>query len=89
MARVTEDEFAGKDIAPVYLAETLKEAKTVEEILNGNGIDYLVEIEQYAKMSILTSPVGTGVAFYVLAGQAAFCRSLLESKGASAGIVDD
>jgi hypothetical protein len=39
MARVTLDDFADKEVARIYLAGELAEAKRVEEILSANGIN--------------------------------------------------
>ncbi len=86
MGRVTEDDFADKDIARIYIAESISEATAIEQLLTENNCDYLIEIEQYTRPSILTSPIQTGVAFFVLLGQVDFCRRTIESKGMSKGI---
>ena len=86
MGRVTEDDFADKDIARIYIAQSISEATTIEQILTENNVDYLIEIEQYTRPSILTSPIQTGVVFYVLLGQVDFCKRIIESKGMSKGI---
>ncbi len=87
MPRVTEDKFADKEIARIYIAESIKEATTIEQILTENGVDYLIDLEQYTRPSLLTSPIQTGVVFYVLAGQIDFCKGIIESKGMSRGII--
>jgi hypothetical protein len=53
MARVTLDDFADKEVARVYLAAELAEAKRVEEILSANGINYVVEVERYVRRVFL------------------------------------
>jgi hypothetical protein len=88
MARVAPEDFADKEVARVYLAGELAEARRVEEILTANGVDYAVEIEPYVRMSIFSSEYA-GAAFYVLAGQADFCKRTLFEAGLRAGIEDE
>ncbi len=89
MPRVTEDDFADKEIACIYIAESISEATTIEQILNENDVNYLIDIEQYTRPSLLTNPIQTGVVFYVLAGQIDFCRNIIQSKGMSRGITHE
>ncbi|MGH7833010.1 MAG: hypothetical protein ACREQK_05155 [Candidatus Binatia bacterium] len=72
----------------IYLAGELAEAKRVEELLNSNGIDYAVEVEPYVRFSLFSSEYA-GAAFYVLSGQAEFCRVALCKAGLKAGILDE
>jgi len=87
MGRVAAKEFKGKDVVRVFIAASLKEAGQVEEILSGEEIDYLVEIEGFLSGPLI-SPA-SGVAFYVLRGQASFCRRRLAEAGLRRGVVDD
>ena len=88
MARVSFDELVEKETTRIYLAGELAEAKRVEEILNANGINYAVEVEPYVRFSIFSSEYA-GAAFYVLSGQAEFCRRTLFEAGLKIGIQDD
>lgn len=88
MARVSFDELLEKETTRIYLAGELAEAKRVEEILNANGINYAVEVEPYVRFSIFSSEYA-GAAFYVLSGQAEFCRRALFEAGLKIGILDD
>ena len=66
----------------------------MEDILTRYAIDYAVEIEPYQKsmltvLTLLSSGVYAGAAFFVLSGQAAFARDALLAAGLKAGIQDD
>jgi hypothetical protein len=88
MARVTLDDFADKEVTRIYLAGELTEAKRVEEILSVNGINYAVEVEPYVRLSVFSSEYA-GAAFYVLSGQADFCKQVLFEAGLKIGIEDE
>jgi hypothetical protein len=90
MARANLEDFAGKEVARVYIAARVSEAERVENILEERGIDYAVEIEPFRKNLLGFLPTEyTGVAFYVVSGQAAFTRQLLLAAGLSQGIAAD
>jgi hypothetical protein len=59
MARLDFEEFLDKEVTRVYMAGGLEEAKRVESILTGHGIDYVVDIEPYRKQVLGISPVCT------------------------------
>ena len=87
MALVEPDEFEGREVARVFLAASLAEAKRAEEVLTADGVDYLIELEKFSRgIPFLT---GTGAAFYVLAGQAPYCRTRLTEAGLAKGVVED
>ena len=89
MSRIALDDFGDKDISRVYLAGRLAEAKRVEEVLTNNNIDYAVEVEPYvATFAVLSFGEYGAAAFYVLSGQANFCRQVLAEAGLSTGILD-
>ena len=54
MVQVTLDDFSDKEVARIYLAGELAEAKRVEEILSANGINYAVEVEPYVRLSVFS-----------------------------------
>jgi len=88
--RIALDDFGDKDVSRIYLAGRLAEAKRVEEALSDNNIDYAVEVEPYvATFAVLSFGEYGRAAFYVLAGQADFCRRVLAEAGLSTGILDD
>ena len=88
MVKVTLDDFADKEVARIYLAGRLAEAKQVEEILSANGINYAVEVEPYVTLSFFSSEYA-GSAFYVLLGQADFCKRALFEAGLKVGIENE
>lgn len=87
MARVEPEAFANHEVARVYIAGTLAEAREVEDLLGGNGIDYVVQVEPY-RTSILFGP-RNGAAFYVADSQAIFCRQQLTAAGLERGLLDE
>ena len=88
MARIALEAFADKEVMRIYIAAELGEAKRVEKTLTEVGIDYAVEIEPYVTFSFMSSE-HAGAAFYVISGQAEFCRRALREAGLKAGIVEE
>ena len=87
MARVEPEALANNEVARVYIAGTLAEARRVEELLGGNGVNYVVQVEPY-RASILIGP-RNGAAFYVIDTQAEFCRLQLSAAGFERGILQE
>ena len=85
MARVDPDSLA--DAERVFIAASLTEALRVENLLTLSGVDYAVHVEIFST-SLFGSP-RNGAAFYVAAGQAAYCRSHLRAAGLGRGVVED
>jgi hypothetical protein len=75
------------ELERVYIAGTLAEAKEVEALLTGHGVDYIVQVEEY-RSSILFGP-RNGAAFYVTDVQATFCRAQLTTAGLDRGVLHD
>jgi hypothetical protein len=90
MPRLELEQFAGRELARVYIAGRVSEAEAVESVLTRNDIDYTVDLEPYLApgLGLFTSEY-PGVAFYVPAGQAAVVRTLLVSQGLKQGIADE
>lgn len=87
MGRVEPDALGHHELERVYIAGTLAEAKQVEALLTGHGVDYIVQVEEY-RSSILFGP-RNGAAFYVTDAQATFCREQLTTSGFSRGVLHD
>lgn len=87
MARVEPEALANYELARIYIAGRLSEAQQVEELLGGNGVDYVVQVEPY-RASILFGP-RNGAAFYVVDTQAEFCRQHLAAAGFQRGVLDE
>ena len=90
MAWVEPEDLADKELARIYIAGRLAEAKRVEKTLSDHGIDYSIEIEQFETYVLGLFPSRhSGVAFYVVSSQAEFCRRALLDQGLRIGIVDE
>ena len=90
MALVDWDAFGDEKVIRVYLAGKLREAKNVENTLNGHGIDYAVEIEPFVVYLFgFLRREHKGVAFYVLPGQVDLSREKLQEAGLVKGLVDE
>ena len=87
MARVEPEALANQKLSRIYIAGRLAEARQVEELLGGRGVDYIVLVEPY-RASILLSP-RNGAAFYVVDSQADFCRQQLAAAGFQRGVLDE
>ena len=87
MAHVDPEALAHHELERVYIAGKLAEAKAVEELLTGNGVDYVVQVEPY-RASILFGP-RNGAAFYVADSQAEFCREQLVAAGFHRGLLEE
>jgi hypothetical protein len=84
------EEFTGKEITRIYTAGRLKEATAVERALTEKGIDYTVDFEPFRTLLLGILPSEhVGIGFYVLSGQADFCRSILLDAGLRAGIEEE
>jgi hypothetical protein len=77
--RQEPDFFGDQEIELVYIAKRLSEAKEVESLFTSNGVDYLVEPDQYFG-GFIFQRARTGAFFYVLAGSAGSARRLLQAN---------
>ncbi len=74
----------------IYIAARLPEAQRVEEVLARLGIDYAVEVAPYATRLLGLFPTQyRGAHFYVLAGQAPYCRQALHRAGLIKDLVEE
>ena len=85
MARIERDAVDAGDLACVFVAATLKEARDAERALTAMGVDYVVDVEEIG--STLFGSTRHGAAFYVAAGQAAYTGSKLVAAGLGLGVV--
>ena len=69
-----------EELALIYIAKRLKEALTVEDLLNEEGFDYLVEPDLYSGGLIFRTE-RIGAFFYVAPGKEAEARFALARKG--------
>ena len=90
MALVDPEIFDNEEVAIVYIAGRLNEGKRVEQVLSDNAIDYAVDIEPFHRRVLGILPVEyEGVGFYVVSGQAEFCRRVLREAGLVQGLVEE
>jgi hypothetical protein len=88
MARVTEEAFEdGTEIVRVYLAATLAEAQSAERALDGAGLDYVAEPEEFGARAALGSSIQTGVGIWVAEAEVDPAVDALARAGVTAGLV--
>jgi len=79
----------GTEIVRVYLAATLREAQQVERILDEAGVEFGVEVEEFAsRRALLSGGVQRGAGFWVREALLDGAADLLERAGCMAGLVD-
>jgi hypothetical protein len=87
MARVEPDVLEGRDLARIYIAARLGEARQVEEVLTEVGVNYVVLVEPV--MRTLFGSARNAAVFVVVAEQAGYCAEQLIEAGLSLGIVPE
>jgi len=85
MPRIELEEL--RDPEQIFIAGTLRLARRAEESLAGEGVDYVVEVEQFGRSFLFGTP-RMGAVFYVSSGQAAHCRQRLTAAGLGAGVIE-
>jgi hypothetical protein len=77
-----EPEFFGDDadLALIYIAKKLRDAKRLEDVLASAGVDYLVEPDTYTGGIIFVTE-RVGAFFYVPAAGENAARELLTREG--------
>ena len=74
------EHFGEQELSLVYVAQKLKHALRVEQLLTDAGLDYLVESDEYA-VGILFRRVRVGAFFYVPPGTDSAARDVLRRGG--------
>jgi hypothetical protein len=87
MPRITPDELGEQELARVFIAATMVEARRAEEVLTANDVRYAVVAEPLGR-TLFGSPRNAAV-FYVVATEADASAAILESHGLAFGIVTD
>jgi hypothetical protein len=87
MARLKPDVLPAGTLTRVFIALTLADAKSAEEVLTLNGIDYVVTVEDLAR-TLFGSPRNVAV-FEVAAADATRCAEILTNAGFGAGVVTE
>jgi hypothetical protein len=89
MARIDAAEFDERPNELIFIARRVSEAERVETLLTEQGIDYTIAFEPFLHGGIFGVTTLTGVGFYVLSGQALWCRQLLARHGLGVGVVEE
>jgi hypothetical protein len=87
MPRVEPEMLGDQELALVFMATTLVEARCAETILTQRGVNYVVRPEPCGH-TLFGSP-RVGAAFYVQVNQAEYCASQFEAAGLGLGVVID
>ena len=74
------EEFGESELELIFVATRLKQAQAIEQLLDGEEIEYGLQVESF-RGGFLGLSQRTGVFFYALVGQAEFCRALLVRHG--------
>jgi hypothetical protein len=74
------EHFGGQDLSLLYVAQKLKHALRLEQLLTDAGIDYLVESDEYA-VGLLFRRVRVGAFFYVAPDNADAARDVARRGG--------
>ena len=72
--------FGDQDLALVYIAKRLKEAKRLEGILTAANLDYLVETDTYRGGFIFVTE-RVGAFFYIHPDYEETCRNVMKENG--------
>ena len=89
MTRVEPNALEHHDLTKVFIAARLKEARQVEELLTGYGVDYMVKVEPFIGGIFSAFRPRQGAVFYVQTTQASFCRDQLTAAGLGRGVVEE
>ena len=85
MPRLERDAFGAVELACVYVAATLREARDAEEVLTAVGVDYVVDVEEIG--TTLFGSSRHGALFYVATAQAAYSGAKLVTAGLGLGVL--
>jgi len=78
--RRQDEAFVRQELALIYIAKRLKEAKRLEDLLTAAGLDYLVETDTYRGGFVFVSE-RVGAFFYVPPAAESHCRELMTQHG--------
>ena len=89
--RCEAEAFGEEALELVQLSRRLKEARGIEDLLDEEGVEYLLETGPYSARMLFVIPVTrVGVYFYVREGEAASVRELLRGRGYTiTEVIDD
>jgi hypothetical protein len=85
MARVELEALEGQDLARIYIAAKLRDARRAEEVFTAQAVDYVVSVEPVLR-SLFGSTRNAAV-FSVPADRADACAEFLIDAGLGQGVV--
>jgi hypothetical protein len=85
MPRVDPDELGEDELARIFIAATMAEARVAEQLLSSYEMRYAVVAEPIGR-TLFGSPRNAAV-FYVAADHADTCAAVLVAAGLEAGVV--
>ena len=74
------EHFGEQELGLLYVAQKLKHALRLEQLLTDSGIDYLIETDEYA-VGLLFRRVRVGAYFYVTPDHDSAARDVLRRGG--------
>jgi len=74
------EHFGEQEMDLLYIAKKLKHALALEAALDGAGLDYAVEVDEY-QGGIIFRSVRQGAFFYVLPGDLEAARRVVQDAG--------
>jgi hypothetical protein len=74
------EHFGEQELSLLYVAQKLKHALRLEQLLTDAGLDYVVESDEYA-VGLLFRRVRVGAFFYVAPDHAGAAREVLRRGG--------
>ena len=87
MSRIDPDELGDLELARIFIAATMVEARRAEEVLTATEIRYAVVAEPIGR-TLFGSPRNAAV-FYVVAGDADNTAAVLIAAGMETGVVKE
>jgi hypothetical protein len=85
MARIDPDTAPAGKRTRVFVALTLADAKSAEDVLSRKGIDYVVTVDDLGR-TLFGSPRNVAI-FEVAETQATFCAEILTEAGFGKGVL--
>ncbi len=81
------EDFGEQELARIFIALTMAEARSAEAALDARGVRYTVQAEPLGR-TLFGQPRHLAV-FYVAADEADTCAALLVASGLEAGVVKE
>jgi hypothetical protein len=83
------DALAGEGLSRVFIAGNVREAERAEQLLDAEGLDYVLQAEPFVWTGFFGPMNLQGMAFYVRTAAAEGARARLAEAGLKKGVVQD